>query len=78
MTTQLKGPLKRELTIGKTPYILTIAPDGFKPGAEGKTQRHEMSWTSLVNAEAALATALQAPLELHTAVKPPARRAARK
>jgi len=78
MTTQLKGPLKRELTIGETPYILTIAPDGFKLVLKGKRKGYEMSWTSLVSGEAALATALQASLDSHTAVKPPSGKPARK
>jgi hypothetical protein len=78
MTTQLKGPLKRELTIGKAPYILTIAPDGFKLVPKGKRKGYEMSWSSLVSGEAALATALQASLGMHTPVEPARDKPARK
>ena len=67
MTTELKGPLKRELAVDKATYILTITPDGFKLVPKGKRKGYEMSWRSLVTGEAALATALQASLGLHPA-----------
>ena len=70
MTTELKGPLKRELTIERAPYTLTIAPEGFKLVPKGKRKGYEMSWTSLVSGEAALAAALQASLGLQTADNP--------
>ena len=62
MTAKLKSPIKRELTIRKESYILTIAPDGFKLVLKGKRKGYEMSWTSLVSGDAALAVALQASL----------------
>ena len=70
MTTELKGPLKRELTIGKEPYILTITPDGFKLVPKGKRKGYEMSWTSFVSGEAALAVALQASMGMQTGDDP--------
>jgi hypothetical protein len=65
MTTELKGPLKRELAVDKATYILTITPEGLKLVPKGKRKGYEMSWRSLVSGEAALATALQASLGLH-------------
>ena len=67
MTTELKGPLKRELAVDKATYILTITPEGFKLVPKGKRKGYEMSWRSLVSGEAALATALQASLGLQSA-----------
>jgi len=74
MTTVLKGPLKRELTIDEAPYILTITPDGFKLVPKGKRKGYEMSWRSLVSGEAALATALQASLTMTAGAKPSAKK----
>ena len=70
MTTELKGALKRELTIDEALYILTITPDGFKLVAKGKRKGYEMSWTSLVSGDAALAVALQASVGMETAERP--------
>ena len=70
MTTPLKSPLKRELVIDKAIYILTITPDGFKLVPKGKRKGYEMSWTSLVSGEAALAVALHASLGLSAADNP--------
>lgn len=70
MTTVLKGALKRELTIGNEPYILTITPDGFKLVPKGKRKGHEMSWTSFVSGDAGLAVALQASVGMQTADDP--------
>jgi hypothetical protein len=67
MTTELKGPLKRELAVDQATYILTITPEGFKLVPKGKRKGYEMSWKSLVSGEAALATALQASLGLTSA-----------
>jgi hypothetical protein len=69
MTTALKTPLKRELTIGKAAYILTITPDGFKLVPKGKRKGYEMSWSALVSGEAALAVALHASLGLDAGAK---------
>jgi len=64
MTTELKGPLKREIAVDDATYILTITPEGFKLVLKGKRNGYELSWRSLVSGEAALATALQASLSL--------------
>ena len=62
MTTELKGPLKRELAIDEALYILTITPEGFKLVPKGKRNGCELDWQSLVNGDAALAAALTASL----------------
>jgi len=64
MTTELKGSLKREIVVDKATYTLTITPEGFKLVPKGKRKGYEMSWRALVSGEAALATALQASLNV--------------
>ncbi len=64
MTTKLHGPLKRELQIGKTAYVLTISPEGFKLTAKGKRKGIEIGWQELVTGDAAMAVALRASLNL--------------
>ena len=64
MTTKLSSALKRELAIGKTPYVLTIDPSGFKLVVKGKRRGIEIAWRDLVSGEAAMAIALKASLSL--------------
>jgi len=65
MTARLERPLKRELLIKGDPYRLTISPLGLHLARKGKRKGCELSWLDLVNGNAALATALNASLELH-------------
>jgi hypothetical protein len=67
MTTELKGPLKREIAVDDRTYTLTITPEGFRLVPKGRRKGYEMAWRSLVSGEAALATALQASLSLDPA-----------
>jgi hypothetical protein len=62
MTTKLEGPLKRALTLGGDPYILTITPAGLTLVLKGKRKGYSLAWDSFVSGEAALATALNASL----------------
>jgi hypothetical protein len=62
MTTKLEGPLKREINVGDDAYTLTITPEGFVLVPKGRRKGHELTWASIVNGEAALATALNASL----------------
>jgi len=64
MTTKLTSVLKRELAIGKTPYVLTLDPSGFKLVVKGKRRGIEIAWRDLVSGEAAMAVALKASLGL--------------
>jgi hypothetical protein len=62
MTTKLTCAFKRELDIDGQKYTLTVAPEGFKLVLKGKRKGLELAWNSLINGEAALATALNASL----------------
>jgi hypothetical protein len=70
MTTKLEGPLKRALTIGGNPYVLTITPDGLTLVPKGRRKGYGLAWNAFVSGEAALATALNASL-LVAPAKPP-------
>jgi len=62
MTTKLDGPLRREIEINGVAYTLTLTAQGLTLVLKGKRKGLELSWTSLVSGEAALATALKASL----------------
>lgn len=62
VTTKLEGPLKREISLGASPYTLTIDPDGLHLVPKGKRRGVELSWMDLVSGDAAMATALNASL----------------
>jgi hypothetical protein len=64
MTTKLKSQLKREVTVGKLAYTLTIDSDGFKLVPKGKRKGLELAWSELVSGDAAMAVALRASLDL--------------
>lgn len=63
MATKLEKPLRREVTIQRASYIVTIAPEGMKLTPKGKRKGVELAWADLVSGQAALATALNASLE---------------
>lgn len=63
MVTKLDKPLKREIDIGGTPYILTVDRAGLKLVEKGRRKGQELQWTDFVNGEAALAFALRASLD---------------
>jgi hypothetical protein len=60
MTTKLNAPFKRELDLNGEKYTVTLTPEGFKLVQKGKRKGVELAWSSLLNGEAALATALNA------------------
>jgi hypothetical protein len=62
MTTKLTSAFKRELDVNGEKYTLTVTPEGFKLVLKGKRKGVELSWSAIVNGEAALATALNASL----------------
>jgi hypothetical protein len=64
MTTRLDTPLRREITIDDKPHTLTIDPDGLKLVEKGRRKGVELTWAALVSGDTALASALQASLEL--------------
>lgn len=63
MTTRLDKPIKRELEIDGTAYVVTVSPDGVKVVEKGKRKGHELSWKALVSGDAAIAAGLRASLD---------------
>ncbi len=63
MATRLDKPIKRELEIGGTAYMVTVSPEGVKVVEKGKRKGHELSWTAIVSGDAALAAELRASLD---------------
>jgi hypothetical protein len=77
MTTKLQQPFKRELELNGEKYTITVSPEGFKIVQKGKRKGIELTWTSIIGGDAALASALNASTlgarpahEMHT---PPGR-----
>jgi hypothetical protein len=62
MTTKLDKPLKRELRVNKSAFVLTVSPDGLKLTKKGRRKGIELAWKDLVSGEAAMAVALNASL----------------
>ncbi|HXR18643.1 MAG TPA: hypothetical protein VN757_01760 [Steroidobacteraceae bacterium] len=63
MTTRLEKPLKREISVGGKPYIVTLTPEGLKLTAKGKRKGQELTWEALLNGNAGLAAALNASVQ---------------
>ena len=62
MATKLEKPLKREVSIKGDPFVVTLAPEGFKLVGKGRRKGLEIAWEDLVSGEAALARALSASI----------------
>ena len=62
MTTKVQKPFKREIEVNGEKYTLTVDPDGFRLVAKGRRKGIELRWESIVNGDAALASALNATL----------------
>lgn len=60
MATKLDKELKREVSIGGSPYVVRIDPAGMKLTAKGRRKGVELNWSDLVSGDAALAVALNA------------------
>jgi hypothetical protein len=63
MATRLDKPIKRELEIDGTTYMVTVSPEGVKVVEKGKRKGHELSWKALVSGDAAIAAGLRASLD---------------
>ncbi|HEX9938095.1 MAG TPA: hypothetical protein VGB15_13265 [Longimicrobium sp.] len=63
MATKLDKPLRRELDVDGTAYVLTVGPDGLHLVKKGKRKGIDLTWHDIVSGDAALASALQASLE---------------
>jgi hypothetical protein len=74
MTTVLDKTLRREIAVEGKPYLLTLSPTGFMLLPKGRRKGVEIPWKSIVNGDAALATSLNASLQLTAeTTKAPAR-----
>ena len=62
--TKLDKPLRREIAIDGQPHVLVISPQGLKLTVKGRRRGHEITWHDLVRSNAALATALNASLDV--------------
>jgi hypothetical protein len=60
--TPLEKTLKREITIKKQSYVLTIDPAGLKLTKKGRRKGIEIAWQDLVSGDAAMAAALNASI----------------
>lgn len=58
--TPLDKPLRRELKIADHSYTLTVDPLGLKLTQKGRRNGVTMTWSDLVNDDAAIAAALRA------------------
>jgi hypothetical protein len=70
VATKLEKPLRREVSIGGEPFVVTISPEGFKLVGKGRRKGLEIPWEQLVSGEAALATALQASITGNMRLEP--------
>jgi hypothetical protein len=62
--TKLEKPLRREIDIDGEAHVVVISPQGLKLTAKGKRNGHELTWSDLARGNAALATALNASLDV--------------
>lgn len=62
MITKLDKDLKRQITIGRHSYVVTINPEGLKVALKGRRKGRQLAWTDLVGEDATLAIALNASL----------------
>jgi len=61
--TKLDKPLRRELDVDGTAYVVTITPEGLRLTQKGRRLGLELLWRDLVSGDAALAAALTASLK---------------
>jgi hypothetical protein len=63
MATKLDKPLKREVDVSGTAYVVTIGPDGLHLVQKGKRKGIDLTWSDMVSGDAALAAGLRASLD---------------
>ena len=78
MATKLDKALKREISIGGEPFVVTLTPEGFKLVGKGRRKGLEITWHSLTSGDAALATALNASINPKLNLEPSRAAAAKK
>jgi hypothetical protein len=62
MATKLESTLKREVEVDGSPFTLTLTPEGLHLVPKGKRKGIDLTWSGIVNGDAALATELRASL----------------
>jgi hypothetical protein len=63
MATKLDKPLKREVEVDGTAYVVTVTPDGLHLVQKGKRKGIDLTWRDMVSGDAALAAGLRASLD---------------
>jgi hypothetical protein len=69
MTTRLDKPLRRELMIGREPWVITLTPAALKLTRKGHRKGLELEWEALIGGDAALAVALNASARAATSAR---------
>jgi hypothetical protein len=59
MATKLDKSIKRELEVNGKLYTITIAPDGVKVVEKGKRNGPHVTWSAIINGDAALSENLK-------------------
>ncbi len=62
MVTKLDRSLRREVMIGREPWIVAITPKGMKLTRKGRRLGIELEWDAMTSGDAALALALNASM----------------
>jgi hypothetical protein len=63
MVTPLDRPLRRAVTIGDAPYVVTISNEGLKLVQKGHRKGVEISWQDVLEGEPTLRAQLQKSLD---------------
>lgn len=63
MATKLDKPLKREVEVDGTAYVVTLTPEGLHLVQKGKRKGIDLTWHDIVSGDAALAAGLRASLD---------------
>jgi hypothetical protein len=70
VATKLEKTLKREVSIGGRPFVVSLSPEGLKLVGKGRRKGLELSWDDLASGDAALATALNASVAQGLVLEP--------
>jgi len=70
MATKLEKTLRREVSIGGRPFVVSLSPEGLKLVGKGRRKGLELAWEDLASGDAALATALNASVAQGLVLEP--------
>jgi hypothetical protein len=65
MTAKLDSLIKRELTLGRETYTVSMSPEGVKIALKGKRKGREISWETLLSGDAELTQQLKMSLDAY-------------